>query len=168
MTAKEIMTPGCEFNSYPSQTIITADTHIVETLHRLLDSPDHRLDVVEGDSRIGCVTPDSLLEGLGSFLAPRDDSSMVIVECSPQNYSASMLAHAVEDADAHLVDLWSAPADNGRLRVTLRVRRADPTPVVRSLERYGFDVVDTFSSSLSMQSEMALERIQALQALLNV
>lgn len=168
MTAKEIMTPGCDMLISPSRTTITADTHIVETLHRLLDSADHRLDVVEGDQRIGCITSDSLLNGLGAFLAPRDDSSLVVMECTPQNYSASSLAHAVEDADTHLVDLWSAPADNGRLRVTLRVRRADPTPVVRSLERYGFDVVDTFSTSLSMQSEMALERIQALQAILNV
>lgn len=168
MTAKEIMTPGCGFISSPGQTTIPADTHIIDTLHRLLDSANHRLDVVDGDECIGCITPDSLLAGLGAFLAPRDDSSMVVVECTPQNYSASSLAHAVEDADAHLVDLWSSPSDNGRLRVTLRVRRADPTPVVRSLERYGFDVVDSFSSSLPLQTEMALERIQALQAILNI
>ena len=101
------------------------------------------------------------------MIAPRDDSSLVTVECAPADYSASRISHAVEDSDAHIVDLWTVPAENGKIRVTLRVRRADPTPTVHNLERYGYEVVDT-SSADYQDAEVAWERILALNALLNV
>lgn len=168
MTAKEIMSPLSIAAAKRGSTSVAADTHIVDTLHRLLDTPDRRLDVMDGDIRIGSITSDSMLEGLASLISQRDDSSLIVVECMPEDYSASLLAHAVEDADTHLVDIWTNPTNDGKLRVTLRVRRSDPTAVVRSLERYDFNIVDTYSSQLSSQTEMAIERMEALNALLNV
>ena len=66
------------------------------------------------------------------------------MECRPEDYSASQLAHAVEDSDAHLVGLLSTPSDDGRLRVTLRVRHCDPSAAVHSPERYDYKVVEAY------------------------
>ena len=146
---------------------VPGEMPLVDVLPRLLDAPGRIVGVEEGGERVGVIDQTSLLEGLGRMIPARDDSSIVTLECAPADYSASRISHAVEDSDAHIVDLWSAPAENGKIRVTLRVRRSDPTPTVHNLERYGYDVIDT-SSSDYQDAEVAWERLLALNALLNV
>ncbi|MDE5806720.1 MAG: hypothetical protein K2H76_01270 [Muribaculaceae bacterium] len=150
-----------------AEVSVPGEMPLVDVLPRLLDAPGRILGVEEDGERVGVIDQTSLLEGLGRMIPVRDDSSLVTVECAPADYSASRLSHAVEDSDAHIVDLWSAPAENGKIRVTLRVRRSDPTPTVHNLERYGYDVVDT-SSAVYQDAEVAWERLLALNTLLNV
>lgn len=69
---------------------------------------------------------------------------MLTVACQRQDYSASRIAHAVEDCDAHLLNL-NVTADSPSadiVTVELRVGHRNPTSVARSLQRYGFCVVN--------------------------
>lgn len=155
---------------------VGADMPVVDVLPRLLDSPGRMVGVIrgesfpaisDGDGLLGIIDSDSMLEGLGRMIAPRDDSSVIRIECAPSDYSASVIARAVEDTDAHLVDLWSVPAPEGRLSVTLRVRRSDPSATIQSLERYGYKVVEASGESYR-DYEIAASRLLELQAILNV
>lgn len=81
------------------------------------------------------------------LFAPAADTSSLLVACDRRDYSASRLARAVEDADAHLLNLnvTSLRADDapdGTVVVALRVGRRDALAVARSIERYGYDVLD--------------------------
>ena len=169
MTAKEIISfSPLDKNKQPFMSV-DSSMPVFEVLPKLLESPQRELNVTELGDTIGIITQSSLLEGLGRMIVPRDDCSIITVECAPQDYSASHLAHAVEDTDAHLVDLISTPSDNGMVRVTLRVRHSDPSSAVRSLERYDYHVVEAHSAGESLQKlEIATDRLLSLQALLNV
>lgn len=140
---------------------------MVDVLPRLLDTADRRLGVTDGRELLGVIDPESLLEGIGRMIAARDDCSLVVVDIAPSAYSASRIAHAVEDADVHLVDLWSSPGEGDSLRVTLRVRTSDPSGVISSLERYGYEVVET-SGAENRNMETAIERLLSLNTLLKV
>lgn len=165
--AKDVISRVQPHQEVWSEVVVSGEMPVVDVLPRLLDAPGRIVGVEEDGERIGVIDQTSLLEGLGRMIPARDDSSLVTVECVPADYSASRLSHAVEDSDAHIVDLWSAPADNGKIRVTLRVRRSDPTSTIHNLERYGYEVVD--SSGISNQDvEIAFERLLALNTLLNV
>lgn len=79
--------------------------------------------------------------------------------CRREDYSASRIARAVEDCNAHLLNLnvtsfggtnvggdTSDDAGNdAKFSVVfdLRVNLRDTAPVTRSLERYGYTVLDT-------------------------
>lgn len=169
MTAKEILSIRKPSQNEHPRPQIESDLPVIEVIAKLLDSSSRELSVREEGEEIGIIDQTSLLEGIGRMIASRDDCSVITLECTPEQYSASALAHAVEDSDAHLVDLLTVPRDNNLLHVTLRVRHSDPTAAVRSLERYGFNVVESHSSGDSMQSlEMATERLLSLQVLMNV
>ncbi len=169
MTAREILSPGKTVADRNPRRIVEADMPLLELLPRLLDTPGREVGVNDGTTSLGVVDQTSMLEGLARMIAARDDCSEVTVECLPEEYSASVLAHAVEDSDAHLVDLISTPAADGRIRVTLRLRHTDPSAAVRSLERYDFKVVEAHGSYDGMRdAEIATERLMSLQALLNV
>ncbi len=167
MRAKDIMARGYGNPHIKPYRNVNGDMPVVNVLPRLLDSPDGKLGVKDGGEIVGVIDRDSLLEGIGRMIAARDDCSLITLECSPADYSASRIAHAVEDTDAHLVDLWSVPADGGRMRVTLRVRRNDPSATVHSLERYGYEVVSVYGNDYG-DSEIAALRLLELKTLMNV
>ena len=169
MTARDILSLRHNASGVRELPKVEGDMPLLDVLPRLLDASSRELEVTEDGETLGIIDESSMLEGLGRMIAARDDCSMITVECAPEDFCASVLAHAVEDSDAHLVDLFTLPADGGKLRLTLRVRHFDPTAAVRSLERYGFEVIEAHSAGNSIQSmEIATERLLSLQALMNV
>ncbi len=167
MTAKEVMTYSPRIADMECKRFVDAELSVIDVLPLLLDTPQGVVGVTEDGKQLGVITAESLLAGLGRLIAARDDCSVVEVECTPADYSASIIARAVEDVDVHLVDLLSHPAEEGKMRVMLRVRCDDPTSVVHSLERYGYEVVSTGGRRLR-DEEISRERLLALQTLLNV
>ena len=145
MIARDILSIKKPTNETLQLQKVESDMPLLDVIPRLLDSGNRELLVTEDGETIGMIDQTSLLDGIGRMIVARDDCSVITVECAPEDYCASLLAHAVEDSDAHLVDLISAPGDNGHLMVTLRVRHSDPTAAVRSLERYDFHVIDAHS-----------------------
>lgn len=77
------------------------------------------------------------------LMPPQPDASVLTVACRPDDFSASALARAVEDSDAHLINLnvTDMRLDDGRITVELRTNHRNASSTVRSLERYGFEVI---------------------------
>lgn len=85
-----------------------------------------------------------------------EDASVLVVSCLRRDYSASRLCRAVEDCDAHVLNLnvvdaampfgdgASCPVadyeDEPRTYVELRVSHRNAGAVARSVERYGYAV----------------------------
>lgn len=107
---------------------------------------------------------------------PVGDCSRLLVGCTREDYSASRIARAVEDCDAHLLNLnvtsMSKRADDvsaddvyadGYFPVIfdLRINQRNVSAVCRSLERYGYTVLDAQSSDDSDNvDEIARQRIE--------
>lgn len=72
------------------------------------------------------------------------DASTLLIACGQKDYSASVIARAVEDCDAHVINL-NVLADRtplGELKVALRVDHRNASGVARSLQRFGYEVID--------------------------
>lgn len=102
------------------------------------------------------------------------ESSVLTVACRRPNYSASAIARAVEDCDAHLLNLnvtsdVSSPTDplDDTLVAELRITHRDPSAVTRSLERYGFRVLEARGRD-SADDEALRLRLDELIHYLNV
>lgn len=94
------------------------------------------------------------------------------VVCRRGQYSASAIARAVEDADAHLVNLnvTGSLTDAGDNIVELRVSHRNTAAVARSLARYGFDVIaaDGDADPAFAESPTAQNPLAALQHYLDI
>lgn len=93
------------------------------------------------------------------------DASSIVLTCRRQDYSASTIARAVEDCDAHLLNLnvLSTVRADGGLEVALRVDLRNPSSVVRSLQRFGYEVVDVDAPiTEDGDTEMARSRVNEL------
>ena len=112
------------------------------------------------------------------FYPPLADSSRLLVGCSRSDYSASRIARAVEDCDAHLLNLnvtspttrvagrdaedMAEEADN-RFPVLcdIRVSHRDAAAISRSLERYGYTVID-WEGDEAADDDTSRQRIEHL------
>lgn len=86
-------------------------------------------------------------ESMEVFFPPNADSSRLLIGCSYDDYIASRIARAVEDVDARLLNLnvTSLEVEGQQVVAALRVDHRNPDSVVRSLERYGYTVINSDS-----------------------
>lgn len=92
------------------------------------------------------------------------DCSRLLVACRPGDYSASIMAKAVEDCDVQLLMLsvTGMRTDNGRLVVALTVNARCSSGVTRSLERYGYEVIHALSCDAEIEHRKAVDRVNEL------
>lgn len=86
-------------------------------------------------------------------------------------YSASAIARAVEDCDAHLLNLnvSSERTPEGHTVVYLRVDRRNVESVSRSVERFGYTVIRTWGGGRECEGVVsARERVNQLLRILEI
>lgn len=93
-----------------------------------------------------------------------EEASELLLSCAPADYSASVIARAVEDCNAQLLALSvTALRDKAGLPViALRVNVRDSSGVERSLRRYGYDPVNVGASGDNAARRRAQERAREL------
>lgn len=98
-----------------------------------------------------------------------EESSEISICCYRGDYSASRIARAVEDADAHLLNLnlTSEVLPTGEIVADLRISHRSPDSVMRSLERYGYRVVEVRNASVRSNDTLSA-RASELLAYINV
>lgn len=100
-----------------------------------------------------------------------EGSTHLIVGCRRDEYSASRIARAVEDCDAHLLNLNVMIDESGAydILVDLRVNKVNVESIARSLARYGFEMID-FSGNFDLTDEDSTlrRRVEELIRYLNV
>lgn len=85
----------------------------------------------------------SFSDSLATLFPPVPEVSSLMIACRRDEYSASRICRAVEDADAHVLNLnvTTITAGIDEWVVELRIDHRNPLMVSRSLERYGYRVI---------------------------
>lgn len=98
-----------------------------------------------------------------------EDATELIVSTNPDDYSAARIARAVEDCNAHLLNLnvTDARTPDGNMIVDLRVNHRNGDHVARSLERYGYEVIE-YNSADSLSIDTARDRVNEILRILNI
>lgn len=105
-----------------------------------------------------------------ALFPPRDESSRLLVGCRRLDYSASRIATAVEDCNAHVLNLnvTDLGASLGKeedgaatVVVDLRVSHRSPEAIGRSLERYGYNVLLAGSQSDFLDDDPRADSLRA-------
>lgn len=112
------------------------------------------------------LTPEAALQ----YLFPANtEASRLTLLCRREDYSASVIARAVEDADAHLLNLnvTGQPSVDDRVTVEVRISHRNALAVARSIERYGIDVISVDNAD-GPDIDTARRRVKELMHYLDV
>ncbi|MDE6099075.1 MAG: hypothetical protein K2L80_08935 [Muribaculaceae bacterium] len=114
---------------------------------------------------------DSKIYNLEVLFPQTGEESRMLLGCRRDEFSASRIAHAVEDCNAHLINLnvlGMEHPDTDTL-VDIRISRRNTAEVARSLARYGYEVLEAEGFDVGDgEADVLRERIDELLHYLDI
>jgi len=121
----------------------------------------------ERERYMGVITQQHLLRYFAEMTDARDPGSLIILELNQIDYSLSQIAQIAESNGARVLSLFITPHnDSTQLDVTLKINLENASPVLQTLERYGYTVRASFTQGNSQKD--LKDRYDSLMQYLNV
>ncbi len=114
------------------------------------------------ESFISATNPEEYLE------LAENEHSLIILDVAVKDYTLSEIARLVEDNNVKIISLETLPLENGiSLLVSLKMDVVDISAVLRSFERFSYNVVYYFMRDGKM-SETYEDRLKELMHYLDI
>jgi len=128
---------------------VQSTQHILDVLAVATQFSVPIVPVVSADRKyLGAVTSQNLLDAVAKITNVQSKGAVLVLEMGVHDYSMSEIARIVESENAKLISSYVTEyEDSTRMDVTLVLNMAEISPVVKSLERYGYKVNTFFSGS---------------------
>lgn len=133
------------------QTFVYEGQHLYEVLGLIVQ---HRMDVIavlnEGRELIGTISTGELLKQFAQELGVQDGGAILILSLSERDYSMAEISRLIESNHAKIISSYFSSAAYGmpdRSRLTLKLNRRDITPVISTLERFGYQIEAAFANA---------------------
>jgi len=148
---------------------VSDDQHIFEviglasrlklSLVPVLDSKNHYK---------GAITITDLIRYLAGISSLDQPGGIIVLELTERDYSLSQIAQIIESNNVKVLSLYvTSPPESTKLEVTLKVNSAELISVIRTFERYNYDVKTWISTNDSMDRFYS-ERFDLLMKYLNI
>jgi acetoin utilization protein AcuB len=121
---------------------VTINKHIYEVLAL---AARHKLTVVpvldEENHFRGVITYNEIISGIASFSSVDQPGGLIVLKVLSQDYSMSRISQIVESNDARILSMYiTSNPESTSLEITLKVNTTDLTSIIRTFERYSYEV----------------------------
>jgi acetoin utilization protein AcuB len=148
---------------------VRADQHLFEVIglaSRLKLSVVPVLD--ENNHFKGVITTNDLVRFIAGISSMDQPGGIIVLELLERDYSLSQIAQIVEGNNIKVLSMYiTSPPESTRLEVTLKVNSGDLSSVIRTFERYNYDV-RTWISTDDTMDRFYSERLDMLIKYLNI
>ncbi|MGM9507165.1 CBS domain-containing protein [Larkinella sp. GY13] len=129
--------------------------HESQHLYELLSLiTEHRLQVIavvnDEQEFVGTVSAIELLKQFAQLLGVQEAGAILILSINERDYSMAEISRLVESNNVRIISSYFAGAAYGmpdKSRLTLKLNRKDITPVVATLERFGYSIEAAFANT---------------------
>jgi acetoin utilization protein AcuB len=116
----------------------------------------------------GVITTTDLVRYLAGISSMDQQGGIIVLELIERDYSLSQIAQIVESNNVKVLSMYvTSPPDSTRLEVTIKVNSNDLVSVIRTFERYNYDVKTWVTSDDSMDRFYS-ERFDLLMKYMNI
>ena len=148
---------------------VTTEQHIFEVIglaSRLKLSVVPVLDAKNNYK--GVITSNDLIRHIAGISSMDQPGGIIVMEVIDRDYSLSQIAQIVESNNVKILSMYitSSPAST-QLEVTLKVNTSDLVSVIRTFERYNYDVKTWVTDNDSMDRFYS-ERLDLLMKYLDI
>lgn len=148
---------------------VTDDQHLFEviglaarlrlTVVPVLDNKNHYM---------GVITTNDLIRYIAGISSMDQPGGILVLELIEQDYSLSQIAQIVEGNNIKVMSMYiTSPPESTRLEVTLKVNTTDLLALIKTFERYNYDVKTWVTTNDSIDKFYS-ERFDLLMKYLNM
>ena len=151
------------------QTFVLEDQHLFEVLSVVIQQQMQVVAVLtEGREFVGTISVNELLKHFAQELGVQDPGAILILNLNERDYSLTEISRLVESNNVKIISSHFSSAAYGmpdRSRLTLKLNRRDITPVLSTLERFGYQIEAAFANTPVESIDQ--ERLDSLLRYLN-
>ncbi|OFY70147.1 MAG: hypothetical protein A2Y71_14715 [Bacteroidetes bacterium RBG_13_42_15] len=148
---------------------VTTEQHLFEVIGLASRLKLTVIPVLDDKSHYkGVITTTDLVRYLAGISSMDQQGGILVLEIVERDYSLSQIAQIVESNNVRVLSMYiTSPPDSTRLEVTIKVNTNDLASVIRTFERYNYDVKTWVTSDDSMDRFYS-ERFDLLMKYLNI
>ena len=148
---------------------VTTEQHIFEVIGLASRLKLSVIPVLDSKNHYkGVITSNDLIRHIAGISSMDQPGGIIVLELIERDYSLSQIAQIVESNNIRVLSLYitSSPGST-KLEVTLKVNTGDLVSVIRTFERYNYDVKTWVTDNGSMDRFYS-ERFDLLMKYLNI
>jgi acetoin utilization protein AcuB len=116
----------------------------------------------------GVITANDLIKHIAGISSMDQPGAIIVLELIERDYTLSQIAQIVEGNNIKVLSMYiTSPSESTKLEVTLKLNSNDLTSLIRTFERYNYDVKSWVASSDSID-QFYQERFDLLMKYLNI
>lgn len=99
----------------------------------------------ENKDFMGMIGQSDLLSHFASLTAAGEKGGIIVLEMNHHDYSLSQISQIIEGNNARILSLYIKNTDgSSRIEVTLKINTSDLTSILKTFERYEYDIRASF------------------------
>ena len=148
---------------------VTSEQHLFEVIGLASRLKLTVVPVLDDKSHFkGVITTTDLVRYLAGISSMDQQGGIIVLELIERDYSLSQIAQIVESNNVKVLSMYvTSPPESTRLEVTIKVNTNDLVSVIRTFERYNYDVKTWVTSDDSMDRFYS-ERFDILMKYMNI
>lgn len=148
---------------------VTSGQHLFEVIGLAAKLKLSVVPVLDSNNHfMGVITTSDLIRFIAGLSSLDQPGGIIVLEMIDRDYSLSQIAQIVESNNIKVLSMYiTSPADSTRLEVTLKVNTTDLMAVIRTFERYNYDIKTWVTTDDSID-QFYSERFDLLMKYLNM
>ncbi|TAL67427.1 MAG: CBS domain-containing protein [Bacteroidetes bacterium] len=148
---------------------VTAEQHIFEVIGLASRLKLSVVPVLDSNNHFkGVITTSDLIRHIAGISSMDQPGGIIVIELIERDYSLSQIAQIVESNNIKVLSMYiTSPPESTKLEVTLKVNTGDLISVIRTFERYNYEVKTWVTNNDSMDGFYS-ERFDLLMKYLNI
>jgi acetoin utilization protein AcuB len=148
---------------------VTADQHLFEVIGIVSKL---RLTIVpvldENNHYKGSITTNDLIRHIAGISSMDQPGGIIVLELLERDYSLSQIAQIIEGNNIKVLSMYiTSPPDSTIIELTIKVNSVELTSVIRTFERYNYEVKTWVTTNDSMDRFYS-ERFDMFMKYLNI
>jgi acetoin utilization protein AcuB len=116
----------------------------------------------------GCIILPDISREFARMLSLDEPGGVIILNIPDHSYSLSQISQIVESNDTRLLSFFALkPVDSDMLQVTIKLNKVDLSGVIRTFERYDYQIASVFMDD-SMLQDLYEDRLEQFIRYLNI
>ena len=148
---------------------VDADQHIFEVIGLASRLKLSVVPVLDSNNHFkGVITTGDLIRHIAGLSSMDQPGGIIVLELIERDYSLSQIAQIVESNNVKVLSMYiTSPPGSTKLEVTLKVNTVDLASIIRTFERYSYEVKTWVTNNDSMDRFYS-ERFDLLMKYLNI
>jgi CBS domain-containing protein len=148
---------------------VTTEQHLFEVIGLASQLKLSVVPVLDAKNHYkGVITTNDLIRHIAGISSMDQPGGIIVLEMVERDYSLTQIAQIVESNNVKVLSMYiTSPAESTRLEVTLKVSTTDILALIRTFERYNYDVKTWVTTNDSIDRFYS-ERFDLLMKYLNM